>query len=436
MNFKRVISCILAVLTVTTPIVGCSNNNDTKNTGKHIRKEKTELQIAVFEGGYGSKYWYKVAELFEKEHPDVNVIIQANSEINSIIQPNIFAGTPPDFIYLPVGEKTGIIEEMIANNELADISDVMLEVKDRFLPGFLDTKPFLPSEDGKTYVGPFYYSSMGLWYNKTFFKQNHLEVPVTWDEFFALGEKSKEYGRALFTYQGIHPSYMESMIIPTIASFGGKELIDRCFACDPSAWKDPKIKTALQNIADIGRKGYLLEGTLSMSHMEAQSEWLAGKALFHPNGAWIEHEMENVPREEGFEFGFTAAPVLDAESTKLILTRIEGMFIPAKSKNIDLAKEFLKFQYSDEAIALNAQYAKGIPPIKGAAELLKEYVSPAVYETYTIFEKGYTPYVGNFDMSSGHGIEQRDAFYNPLGDVMSGKLSVDDWIQHMVDISE
>ena len=58
---------------------------------------------------------------------------------------------------------------------------------------------------------------MGLVYNKTLFEENGWETPVTWDDFFELGEKAKEKGIALFTYQGIYPGYLESMLWPALA---------------------------------------------------------------------------------------------------------------------------------------------------------------------------------------------------------------------------
>ncbi|MBQ9468708.1 MAG: extracellular solute-binding protein [Clostridia bacterium] len=46
--------------------------------------------------------------------------------------------------------------------------------------------------DGLTYTVPFSKSTEFLFYNKTFFEQNHLTVPATWDEMYALCKKIKE----------------------------------------------------------------------------------------------------------------------------------------------------------------------------------------------------------------------------------------------------
>lgn len=444
MKAKKALALVLAATTMATTFAGCGSSDNaatetetkTEETSKKEEGtgEKTELQVAVFEGGYGREYWDAVAEAFEAENENVDVVIQANPEIGDVIRPNILAGNPPDFVYLPASNNSGVTTAMIKDKALADISDVMAEVQDKILPGFLESKACQPYGDGKTYLAPLYYSAMGMWYNKDFFDKNSLEAPATWEDFYALGDQGKELDRSLFTYQGIYPSYMESMIIPAIASAVGAEGMDACFTYDAEAWQKPEVKEVLENIAKIGTEGYLMKDTVSLDHTQAQGQWLLGKAMFHPNGSWVEGEMADAPREDEFQFGFAAPPVLDASADKYVYTAIEEMYIPAQAKNLDLAKEFLKFQYSDAAVKLNAEKAKGIPPVVGAAELMKEISSPAVYESYTIYDKGYKPYIGNFAAVADTEIIPKDEFYNQIGDVMSGKVSVDEWIAKMVEV--
>lgn len=395
--------------------------------------EEVELNIAVFEGGYGRAYWDAVADAFEAANPGVTVNVEASPEISEIIRPNILAGNAPDFVYLPSGHAAGVAKAMIKDHALADISDVMAEVSDVILPGFLETTQCQPYGDGKIYLAPMYCSAMGLWYNKTFFEENSLEVPVTWDDFFALGDK--DLGRSLFTYQGIYPSYLESMVYPAIASAAGVDVVKGCLSYDAAAWQNENVKKVLDNVAKIGTEGYLMEGTTALDHTTAQGQWLLGEAMFHPNGTWVEGEMADAPREEGFEFGFTAPPVLDANGDKYVYASMEEMWIPAGAKNIEVAKEFLKFQYSEEAMKLNAELALGVPPVVGASEIIKPYVSGAVYEAYTIFEKGYKPFIGGFAALEGTEIVPANEFWNPTVDIMSGKMTVDQWIQTMVDVS-
>ena len=113
-----------------------------------------------------------------------------------------------------------------------------------------------------------------MWYNKDYFEKNSLEVPETWDEFFALGNDERSADRALFAYQGIYPAYMESVILSSIASSAGTEAMDACLNYEEGAWRNEKVREVLDSIAKIGTEGYLLEGSIFMDHTQAQAEWL------------------------------------------------------------------------------------------------------------------------------------------------------------------
>lgn len=397
--------------------------------------EGQTLKIAVFEGGYGADYWNAVAKLFEEANPGVTVEVTANPEIGDIIRPQILSGDAPDFIYLASSNQSGIAQALIKDFALADLTDVFAgELADKVLPGFLDTALCQPYGDGKVYLAPMFYSPTGLWFNKTYFEANGITPPVTWDDFFALKDKITD--RSVFTYQGSHPGYLESLIIPAIASAAGAEVMDGCFTYDVEAWKNPAVLATLENIAKIGTEGCLLPGTQAMQFSEAQSEFVLGKAALCTNGTWFEGEMAEAPKEEGFEWGFTAAPAMSADDDKYVFTTLEEMYIPAAAKNIELAKQFLAFQYSDEAVKLCAELAKGIPPVVGAAEVLKEYVSGATYEAMAIYDKGYKPYIGGFAVVEDTSITPKQAFFGVAGPAMAGEVTAQEWVDQMVEMSE
>ena len=63
----------------------------------------------------------------------------------------------------------------------------------------------------------------------------------------------------------------------------------------------------LANIQKIAADGYLMEGTVALNHTQSQTDMMMNKALFIPNGNWMEGEMKDAPRADGFEFGLTTA---------------------------------------------------------------------------------------------------------------------------------
>lgn len=259
--------------------------------------EEQELNIAIFQGGYGDAYWNQMVELFEESHEGVKVNMTISPTIGDIIRPQIVAGNVPDFICLNDGGEDGVILSLIKEHALLNLNDVFDgenyagtgTLRDDITDGILASSKCAPYGDGDIYLAPFNSGPQGLIYNKTFFDENNLEVPKTWDEFFALGDTVKDIdGRSLFTYQGIYPGYMEEMLWPAIANECGEEALTKIANYEEGSFNNEGVLKALTHIKEIADKGYLLEGTVGMNHTESQTEMMLGKAAFITNGTWME----------------------------------------------------------------------------------------------------------------------------------------------------
>lgn len=75
-----------------------------------------------------------------------------------------------------------------------------------------------------------------------------------------------------------------------------------------------------------------MDGTVALNHTQSQTDMMMGKALFIVNGNWMENEMKDSPRENGFEFGMTTVPVFNKGDQKYVLSSYEQFSIPAKAK--------------------------------------------------------------------------------------------------------
>ena len=225
MKFKK-LSMILSALMVATLFAGCgsstsSKEGETDEEAVTSATEETVLKIAALDGGRGVEHWNKLAEKFEESHEGVTVELTAASNLEEIIRPQIQGGNVPDLIYLATGRPEALTETFINEQALHDLTNVMnmtvpgedVTVKDKILPGFLETSSTAPYGDGKVYLAPLFYSPTGLFYNKGLFEEKGYEVPKTWDEFFALGDKAKSEGIYLFAYPtaGYFDSVMPAM---------------------------------------------------------------------------------------------------------------------------------------------------------------------------------------------------------------------------------
>lgn len=403
--------------------------------------ENKELSIAIFEGGYGSAYWETVVKMFEEAYPGVKVNMQISPTIGDIIRPQIVAGNVPDFISMSDNDQTGLITSMIKENALLDITDVFdgpgLEgdgpLRDQILAGALESGKCSPYGDGKVFLAPFTTSPIGLVYNKELFKTKGWEVPVTWDEFFALGDKAKEDGRALFTYQGIYPSYLETVLYPAITSSAGMEQLKKVTSYAEGAWDNEKVIGVMANLQKISKGGYLMEGTVALNHTQSQTDMMVGKALFIPNGIWMESEMAEAPREDGFTFGMAPTPVVEKGDTRYILTGIDQLSIPAKAKNPELAKEFLRFLYTDASVKLFTQESNGMFALKRAYSLVKDDMTEGLRGMFSVYEEpGTVSLVVGFDaMPPNSKINVQDEIFNPISDIMNGAMTPEQWAANL-----
>ena len=434
LGFTCVITLLLSVF------ASCGNLQTEKGvkTSTVASKEfsNNDLDVAVFQGAYGRDYWDALAVKFMELYPGTKINITANPRIGEMIRPKIVAGNTPDFIYLNTGEQSGVVNSLIKEKGLTDLTDVFNSkaldkdslIKDIILPGLLGSETCSPYNDGKIYLAPYNYGVMGLWYNKDLFEKKGIAPPKTWDEFFALNEIAKREGRALFTYQGIYPYYNEEIVVPALFSAGGREAVDKYFNYGEGLWKSDAAKKVLNIFETINKGNMLMKGTVALNHTQAQTEFMEGKAMFIVNGSWFEGEMKDAPREEGFQFGFLGIPAFKSGDPITCLMNPETLMIPLKAKNPELAKEFLKYIYTETSIKLNGEKAKAVMAVKGAVELVKDSITPSSYDCFKAVENGMIPIMGAFKpLAKGSKINVSDEIYKPISAVMNNQLTAAQW---------
>ncbi len=445
---KKLLTMLFSATLCTVLFAGCSNDAPQDEAKKPQIKEETDgttegekqtLKLAVFEGGYGKAFWEEVASRFEADYPNVTVELTASPKIADVIRPQLAAGTTPDLIYYASSQQGGIVQALVKDRKLADLTDVFSQpapgettpIKDKILDGFLETDLVAPYGDGVPYLAPFYYNTTGIWYDSALFTEKGWEAPTTWDEFFALGDEAKEEGTSLFTYQGMAPGYMEALIWPAIAGAAGSEAVDAILNYEDGAWENPDVIKALEVVEKIATGDYLLPGTVAMTHTQSQTEHLKGSALFLPNGNWYETEMKDAI-QEGWEWGFMTSPTFNKGETRYVLTGIEEIYIPSDAENIELAKEFMRYLYKDEIVALNAELSKGIVPIEGAVDMAKEFIPESNYSCFQVLDEENVAILPvRFATADNTEINMSDELFKPISSVMNKELTAKEWASNL-----
>ena len=437
MNTKKVLSLGLSVLMAGTLLVGCGNNKETSSESK-------TLTIAGLDGGYGTDGWKKVIEKFEKDN-DVKITATFDKKISDVVRPKITAGKDvPDIIYLSVGGVGGLTDTMIKEKQIADISGLLdldvpgesTKVGDKILAGFTDTPVTKPYGDGKLYLAPLNYGPCGLYYSETLLKAKGWEVPKTWDEMWALGDKAAKEGISLFTYPTT--GYFDAFFSSLLNATAGPEVYTKLMNYDVDAWKSADVKAAFEIVGKLAK--YTAKTTVANAngdnYLKNQQLVIDGKAIFCPNGNWLPGEMSKTT-PEGFQWGVAGIPAAKTGGACYSTNFIEQMYVPEKAANKDLAMKFMAYCYSDEAAKLfydngpvndkGVKGAGGLMPIKGSESLIAE----SDQFMYSMLANGVNANtVGFMAANAVEGVKldgETGILYGTVNSVMSGDKTVDEW---------
>ena len=457
---KKILVLLLALVMVIGLFAACGNDNDTPPAAADPTPapaatpapadpadEERVLTIAIFEGGFGRDFWDDMVARFEAANPGITVDMTISPDINMLMAPRIAVGDIPDFVSANMDED--IWASMRVGGQFRDLTDFFnnTELLDRpgttigevIIPGMLDSPRFAP--DGRVIMAPFNAGPMGMVYNQTLFDEMGWEPPVTWDDLFAMDALLDDPAtfvniggtyerRSIFTYQGIHPGYLESILYPAIASAVGIEGLARISNYEEGAWDNPEVRAVVENLARLGTGGYLMEGTVAMDHTTSQAMMMMGRALFIPNGLWFEAEMADAPREEGFMFAIAPPPVLSAGQTRYIMSSSEQIALPAGGNAPDLADLFLQFLYTEESIAQFGRMAGGNVAVMGAPEIIAPYLEPGVANMLRAYELGSFMLFGWGVVPEGlPALPVDEVFANNMSPLMLGTISVDEYIE-------
>ena len=416
---KKFLSMLLASVMVLSLLAGCGGGNNQKDNQGTTPPQQNDnqtptdpaeppaepavdvtIQVAALASGYEEAYpgmWQEVCDAFTAE-TGIKVDLIVDKNLEDVIGPSMQGGDFPDVIHLATGREKGLTEQFIKDRNIADITDVLsmtipgesAKVSDKIVGGFTDTSVTNPYGDGKTYLAPMFYSPCGLFYNAGLFEEKGWTVPTTWDEMWELADKAKaeDPNMHLFTYPTT--GYFDAFLYALMYSVGGADFFNKATTYSEGIWDTPEAKECFDIIAKLA--SYTNPVTPAQANdkdfTQNQQLVLDNKALFMPNGTWIVGEMAEAP-------------------------------------NLDAAKQFVAFLYSDKACSI---FAKGgaVQPVPGLTDNLEG--DNKLF--YAIYDNGADAAMGNFaayEAVAGLGTV-REVFLDPVNGLVNGTLTQEQWI--------
>ena len=382
-------SAALGLITVPTMgfLSACASGDsggDDKKTTKGTKTAKNPLgvnetaglEVVIFNGGFGEQYAIDAEKKYNEAFPKAKIKHSATQKIQSQLQPRFVGGTPPDLVDNSGAEQMDM-GVLVGKKQLLDLTPLMdapsiddpsKKVRDTLRPGVLEMGQF---DGDPVWIMYYAYTVYGVWYSQTALEKLDATYPETWDDMLALCAKAKKKGIAGWTYPGKYPYYLPFSLYPFIGKIGGREVLDKIDNLEPNAWKDPAVKAAFEAYYELFKKGYILKGTPGLTHIQSQTQWTKGKALFIPNGSWVENEAAPTTPPD-FKMMVGAPSSLDA-SDKMPFGTVwasggEPFIVPSKAKNPEGAMEQLRIMLSEESSKNFTKQVKSLSAFNGGTD--------------------------------------------------------------------
>ena len=414
---KKLITLTVTLVISASVFTGCVKPR-TPNT-------ETDLEIIYWDSGAGSEFMYKIIQAFNVKYPQINVIFTPTAEVQNMTLYTEPSSNTIDLYFTTMEEYLAYsnLLEPLNNIYESDVDGNGVTIGEKLDPNAVQ---ILRSEDGNYYTVPWSHSINGIVYNQTVFEKEGFKLPRTTSELInlALTINTTKIGSSSKTYTPfIHfPEYWRYVYEVWMAQYDGVDAyFDKWTATYTDAEgarfaDDVRAMTQMDGMYGayeelyqiLSPKGYVYNGSNSLSHTNSQTRFLAGEALMMPNGSWVENEMRNedynisiklmknpVNSNLAVKLGITdrTLSLLVALADGDALTPTEQNLINdvpesirkevADARNIyytelpqfhtiipnysvakEAAKDFLRFFYSDEAIKIAMQTTKTPSPAR------------------------------------------------------------------------
>ncbi|MEU9186692.1 N-acetylglucosamine/diacetylchitobiose ABC transporter substrate-binding protein [Streptomyces sp. NPDC048484] len=414
---------------------GDSGDDEKVDKGKKTKKnplavnESAPLEIVIFDGGFGTKYAEDAKAVYEENFPKAKVKFSSTQKIQSVLQPRFNQGTPPDLIDNSGAEQMDM-GVLASKKQLADLTplldapsfdDPAKKVRDTLRPGIVE----MGQLDGDpVWIMYYAYTIYGVWYSQKALDSLDATYPETWDDMLAVCAKAKKKNMAGWTYAGKYPYYLPFSLYPMIGKVGGREVLDAIDNLEPNAWKHPAVKACFEAYYELYKKGYILKGTPGLDHIQSQTAWTEGKALFIPNGSWVENEAaKTMPKD--FNLAVSAPSGIDS-SDKMPFGTIwasggEPFIVPAKAKNTDGGMEQLRIMLGEASSKNFTSSVKSLSAFNGGTDGIE--LTPGLKSGVAALDKAGDNVVNPRLQDWYVALQKEKIGTGGLGEMMAGRLT-------------
>ena len=333
---------------------------------------------------------------FNKLYPNITVVYesvggyddvrdQIKTEITVGNQPNIAYCYPDHVALYNLAGAVATLDNLIESDIPVTLADGTTEIlgltdeeKNDFIKGFYDEGAQFG--DGLMYTMPFSKSTEVLYYNKTFFEQNNLSVPTTWDELEAVcaAIKAIDPNSIPLGYDS-ESNWFITMCEQLKSDYTSATKVDGSnFLFD-----NDENKEFVKRFNEWYNKGYLTTQTLYGSYTSglftAQTGTRSYMSIGSSAGATHQRPAKDANGNYPFEVGIAPIPQMDAANNPKVISQGPSVCIFKKDNPQEVVASwlFVKFLTTSTEFQADFSMASGYVPV------LKSVANDPTYKEFT-----------------------------------------------------
>ncbi|MFF4016378.1 ABC transporter substrate-binding protein [Streptomyces sp. NPDC001843] len=365
---RRSIFKAAAGLAAAGTLAACGSNNG-RSGGSGSGKQLTQFFHA-----YGEAGTQQALKRYAAAYKDANVTTQwiTSADFENKLFATLLTKNAPDlFEFHPQ-------IQMVKSGQVADLSDIIDPVKDDF--NAADIKSH--TVDGKIYGVRMIDDPQFFFYRKSMLEKANVKVPTTFDELMEAAAKLTT-GKVKGLYIG---NDLHAVINPMIWSAGADTLDEK----NQIAYHTPGVVEGIKKMRKLFTSGHLLLG--APTDYWDPSALNQGLCAIQFCGMWA---MPQFQQALGDDWGIFPFPKVTDNGKQSVYNGGWSMFVNAKGKNVDAAKEYVKWLWIDQKKYQEdwaTSYGFHIPPRKSIAATATKLKSGNAAEGVKLFNE-----FGHFD---------------------------------------
>lgn len=411
---------LLILLVLFLALVGCSaGGGDDKASGNDSDKLKLSIWHNFAGDDLRARTVRDMITQFQKDHPDIEIDEQAipvdgyRQRISTVAA----ADELPDVFLTYAGSFTDEFQKSNLIQPINELFEENPEWKDKFLEGALEPYNY----DGELYSAPVAMSSTSfLYYNKSLFEENNLDVPKTWDELIETIDVFNEKGITPLAMGNKAPWVAQSTTFGAIADrVTGTEWFMDAVKQEGASFTDPTFIDALSHFKELVDHEAYSEGANSLDNTQAEQYFAQEKAAMMINGSWTISSLSTSASEDVLEnIGITTVPAIeDGKGAGNTITGGPGggYLLSSKTEGAtkDAALELIYYLSNEKA---QKEIAESNSMVMYDLELDQDVINPLFYEAYNLVKNSKFAPVYDLHLTSAGA----EAVNNGLQEIMLG----------------